>query len=104
MTTPLSPNTTASRAAPSPAEAKLMRIALDLSPSEPPPRLITSARRRWISAGTHKETERAATLRAMSARGWITPVKPCGDTPASVTQLYAVTQAGLDALAAGCRS
>lgn len=103
MTTPLSPNLTTSPIRPTPTEARLMRIALDLSPAEAPPRLITSARRRWIPAGTHLETERTATLKAMASRGWLVPVKPCGDTPAAVTQLYAVTQAGLDALVASER-
>lgn len=102
MTTPLSPNLSTSPTRPTPAEARLMRIALDLSPTEAPPRLITSARRRWIPAGTHLETERTATLKGMVARGWLVPVRPCGDTPAAVTQLY-VTQSGLDALVASER-
>jgi hypothetical protein len=75
-----------------------MRIALDLSPTEAPPRLITSARRRWIPAGTHLETERTATLRHMAERGWIQPVVQCAVQPAAVTQMYAVTQRGLEAL------
>jgi hypothetical protein len=98
MTHPLSPNISTSRPHPTDAEARLLREALSLAPTTPPPRQIQDCRTRWISAGTLRDNERTATLRHMAERGWIQPVVQCAVQPAAVTQLYAVTQRGLEAL------